>query len=223
MFKRGTLMFYSALLLLLLSAPRLAAQVRVVDLTNAVPNLAEWKIIESGFGGSAGTWPMPPSHVPVTARLTNCAVRNAELYFSVEIENNRKLEVRFPVSMNSKLFDRRGTIAFRELSIQLGRATNTKDPSTFKPDPTSPSITLFGDQSVPGTIAVLAPGERLVLRLKSEGLIKNQDLSTLRVQIAGSDTTLSPSDDGYRKRGTWIPALYATSEPTCSESKPEVR
>ena len=219
MFNRGLLMFCSAALLIALLPAQSAAQTRVVDLTNAAPDLAEWKIVASGAGGPVGTWPMPPSHVPVTVYLTNCAVRNAALYFSVQIENNRKLEVRVPVSINSKLFDRRGTIEFRELLIQLGTATNTQDPSTFTRDPNSPSIMLFGDQSVPGTIAVLAPGERLVLRLKAEGRFKDEDLSSLRVHIGGSDATFSPSGDGYSKRETWIPALFATSEPTCSESK----
>ncbi len=194
-------------------------QTRIVDLTNTNPKPAEWKIVASGTGGPIGTWPVPPSYVPVTVHLTDCAVRNAGLFFSVDIENNRKLEVQVPLGMNPKLFDRRGTIVFTELSIQLGTATNTQDLSTFVRDPNLPSIVLFGDQSVPGTIAVLAPGERLVLRLKSEIQSRDQNLSSLRVRIGAFDETLSPSGDGFRKIGTLIPALFAMSEPTCSESK----
>ena len=220
---RGSLTFSSATLLIALSAAQLAPHVRVVDLTNTTSNLAEWKIVESGAGGSIGPRPMPPSYVPVTVHLTNCALRNAEFFFSVEIENNRQVEVQVPISMNSKLFDRRGTIVFRELLIQLGTATNTQDPSTFKREPNIGSIMLFGDQSVPGTMALLAPGERLVFRVKSEVPSMHQDLSSLRVHIGGLDATLSPSRDGYSKRETWIPALFAISESTCSESKPEVK
>jgi hypothetical protein len=223
MVNRGIFILISIACSIAASAAQSPDQTRIVDLTNTTPNPAEWKIVASGTGGPIGTWPVPPSHVPVTVHLTNCAVRNAELFFSVEIENNRKLEVQVPVSMNPKLFDRRGTTAFRELSIQLGTATNTQDPSTFEHDPNLPSIVLFGDQSVPGTIAVLAPGERLVLRLKSEIQPRDQNVSSLRVRIGAFDQTLSPSGDGFRKIGTLIPALFAMSESTCSESKPEVK
>jgi hypothetical protein len=219
MLNRGILMFCSAALLIVLLPAQLAAQGRVVDLTNTAPNLAEWKIVASEAGGPVGTWPMPPSYLPVTVHLTNCVVRNAELYFSIQIQNDRKLEVQVPVSMNSKLFDRRGTITFRELLIRLGTATNTRDLTTFKIGSGFAEIMLFGDRSVPGTIAVLAPGERLVLQLKSQAWPKDQDLSSLRVNIAGSDARLSPSGDGYTKREIWIPALFATSESTCSDSK----
>jgi hypothetical protein len=187
-----------------------------VDLTHTTANPADWKIVESGAGGSVGTWPVPPSHVPVTVHLTNCVMKNAELYFSVEIENNRKLEVQVPISMNSKLFDRRGAIRFRELFIRLGTAGNTEDATTFKNDPRFGEIALLGDQSVPGTIALLAPGERLVLQLKSEIQSKDQDLDSLRVRIGAFDETLSPSGNGFRKIGTLIPALFAMSEPACS-------
>src|SRR6266566_1948710 len=217
------LIFLLTELLVALSPAHIFAQVRVVDLTNTTPNPAEWNIVASEAGGPIGTWPVPPSHIPVTVHLTNCAVRNGGLFFSVEIENNRTLEVQVSVSMNSKLFDRRGTIVFRELLIQLGTATNTQDPSTFKREPSLPSIVLFGDQSVPGTIAVLAPGERLVFRMKSQVPSMHQDLSGLRVHIGGSDAMLSPSGDGHKKSEMWIPALFAISEPTRSESKPEVK
>jgi hypothetical protein len=62
-----------------------------------------------------------------------------------------------------------------------------------------------------------------VLRLKSEIQSGNQGFNSLRVRIAGTDETLSPSGDGFRKIGTMVPALSAISEPTCSESKPEVK
>ena len=210
----------SAALLVATSAAQLSAQARVVDLTDTTPNLPEWKIVASVAGGSI-VGPVPPSHVPVTVLLTSCTVRNAEFFFSVEIKNNRKSEVQIPVSMNSKLFDRRGTITFRQLLIQLGTATNAQDPSTFKRDPALPSIILFGDQSVPGTFAALGPGENLILRLKSEIRSANQDVRGLRVQIGGSDATLSPKGGGYSKSETWVPALFAISEPACSGPKPE--
>ena len=225
MFNREILILVSVACLAAASAAQSPDQTRVVDLTNAAPNPGQWRIVESRSGGPIGTLarPVPPPYVPVTVHLTNCAVGNAGFYFSVEVENNRDLEVQVPVSMNSKLFDQRGTIAFRELLIQLGTATNAQDPSTFKRDPNLPSIVLFGDQSVPGTMAVLAPGERLVLRLKSEVQSKHQELTSLRVHIGGSDATLSPSGDGYRKNEMWIPALFAMSEPPCSESKRQAK
>lgn len=223
MFNKGTLILISAILQVGASVPYVAAQARVVDLTNDSPSVAEWKIVASEAGGPIGTRPMPPSHVPVTVHLTSCAVRKSGFYFSVEIENNRKLEVQVPISMNSKIFDRKGTIRFRELLIRLGTATNTQDATTFKNDPRFTEIMLFGDQSVPGTIVVLAPGERLVLRLKLDVPPKDQDLRSLRVHLGGSDATLSTNGDGYRKRETWIPALFAISEPNCSESELEVK
>lgn len=223
MLHRKTLFLVALALYVATSAPRLAAQARVVYLTKASPNLAEWKIVASEAGGPVGTSPMPPSYVPITLHLTDCAVRDAGIYFSVEIDNNRKSEVQVPVSVNSKLFDRRGTIAFRELLIHLGTATNVEDVSTFKNDPNLTTITLFGDPSVPGTISVLAPGERLLLRLKSEAQAKNQDLSSLRVNSGAFDVMLSPSGDGYKKRETWIPALFAISESTCCKSKHEAK
>lgn len=219
MFNRAIFFLVSVACFVAASAAQSLERIRVVDLTNITPNLAEWKIVASGAGGAIGTASMQPSYVPATVHLTDCIVGNAEFYFSVEIENNRKLELHVPISMNSKLFDRKGTIRFRELLIRLGTASNTQDASTFKNDPRFTETMLFGDQSVPGTIAVLAPGERLVLRLKSEMQSRDQNLSSLRVHIGGSDATLSPSGDGYRKSETWIPALFAISEPTCSESK----
>src|ERR1051325_6757267 len=125
----------SAFLVSLPAAQMEAAKTRVVDLTRTTANPADWKIMESRVGGSIGTWPVPPSYVPVTVHLTNCVMKDAELYFSVEIENDRKLEVQVPISMNSKLFDHRGVIQFRELFIRLGTAGNTEDATTFKNDP----------------------------------------------------------------------------------------
>lgn len=211
--------FSSVALLIVLSAGQSASQAQVVDLTNTLPDLAKWKIVASEFGGPVGTSPMPSSYVPVAVHLTNCRLRNGEFYFSVEIENNRKLEAQVPISMNSKFFDHKGTIRFRELLIRLGTASNAQDATTFKNDPRFAEITLFGDRSVPPTIAVLAPGESLVLRLKLEPQLPDQNLSNLRVRIDASDETLSPSGDGFRKLGTLIPSLSAISEPNCSESK----
>jgi hypothetical protein len=114
---------------------QLERQARVVDLTNNAPVSAEWKILTSEAGGPVGRSPMPSSHVPVGIHLTSCALRNEESYFSVEIENNRKVEAQIPISMNSKLFDRKGTIRFRELLLLLGKAANTQDATTFKNDP----------------------------------------------------------------------------------------
>jgi hypothetical protein len=209
----------SAALLVAVSAAQSPRQVRIVDLTNTAPNLAEWKVTASGAGGPVGTSPMPPSYVPVAIHLSNCALRDGKFYFSVEIDNNRKVEALIPISMNSKLFDHQDTIRFRQLLLLLGKAANLQDATTFKKDPRFPEFTLFGDQSVPGTLAVLAPGERLVLRLKSEMRLGDQNFDDLRVHIGGSDQTLSPSGDGYHKMEGWIPALFAISEPNCSESK----
>ncbi|MGA9628318.1 MAG: hypothetical protein WBL65_17725 [Bryobacteraceae bacterium] len=215
---RTTIIVSSAFFLTL---PSLGAQVRVVDLTGATPILAGWNIVASEAGGSVGTGPTPPSHVPVTVLLTACSIRNAELYFSVEIQNNRAVEVQIPVNTSSKPLDRPGTIAFRELLIGLGTATNTADPSTFKEDLAIQSIELFGNQAVAGTTAVLAPGERLLLLLKTQAPPKGRDLSALRVRIGGFDATLVPSGAGYRKSDLWVPALSAVSEPGCSDSKGE--
>jgi hypothetical protein len=219
MVKWSIVMFGLAALLTVLSAAQSGPQVRVVDLTNTVPNLAEWKVTASGAGGPAGTRPMPPSYVPVAIHLSNCALRNGKFYFSVEIENNRKVEAQIPISMNSKLFDHQGTIRFRQLLLLLGKAANPQDATTFKKDPRFPEFTLLGDQSVPGTLAVVAPGERLVLRLKAEVRWGDQNFDDLRVHVSGFDQTLSPEDDGYREMDTWIPALFAISEANCSESK----
>ncbi len=219
MFNRGVFILVSVACFVASSAVQSLERTRVVDLTNATANPAVWKIVASGAGGPIGTWPIPPSHVPATIHLSDCVVGNAEFYFSVEIENNRKLELEVPISMNSKLFDRKGTIRFRELLIRLGTASNTQDATTFKNDPRFNEIILFGDQSVPGTIALLAPEERLVLRLKSEMQSQDKNLSSLRVSIGAFDETLSPSGGGFRKIGTSVPALFTMSEPTCSESK----
>jgi len=208
-----------AALLVAVSAAQSPRQVQVVDLTDTAPNLAEWKVTASEAGGPVGTRSMPPSYVPVAIHLSNCALRNGRFYFSVEIENNRKVEAQIPISMNSKLFDHQGTIRFRQLLLLLGKAANTQDATTFKKDPRFPEFTLFGDQSVPGTVAVVAPGERLVLRLKAEMRSGDQNFDDLRVHIGGSDQTLSPSGDGYHKMEGWVPALFAISEPNCSESR----
>jgi len=220
-FRRRVSLFVSASLILAASGPYLAGQVRVVDLTNTPPNRADWKIVASEAGGSLGSSQTPPSYVPVTVHLNNCAVRDSVFYYSVEIENSRKLELKVPVSLNSKLFDQRGTITFRELLIRLGTVTNIQDPSTFQSD--LAPIELFGDQSVPGTLVVLAPGERLLLRLKSEAAHKAQELRSLLVNIGASDVTLSPGEDGYRKKEIWIPAFRAKSESSCLEPEQEMR
>lgn len=91
--------FSWAALLVVLSGAQSVPKLRVVDLTNAVPDLAEWKIVTSEAGGPVGTSTMPPSHVPVGVHLTNCALQKGGGYFSVEIENNRKLELQVPVSI----------------------------------------------------------------------------------------------------------------------------
>jgi hypothetical protein len=155
--------------------------------------------------------------------LTACAIRNAELYLSVEIQNNRAVEVEIPVNTSSKLLDHSGTITFRELLVQVGTATSAGDPSTFQKDLAIPSIELFGSQAVAGTIAVLAPGERLLLRLKTQAPPRDWDLSTLRVRIAGFDATLVPSGAGYRESELFVPALFVTSEPGCPGPKVEVK
>jgi hypothetical protein len=217
MFSGNIGLLYSALLLIHLLTSSLAAQERVVDLTSAVPDLAEWKIVASGAGGSLGSSSPPPSQKPVALHLTKCAVKDTELFISVEIENNRKVEMPIPISPNSKLFDHPGIIEFRELLIQIGTATNTQDPSIFNPK--LPEIILFGHQSIPNTMALLAPGEHLVLLLKSKAPPEDQDLGSLRAHIGGFDVTLSPSKQGYSKRSTWIGSLSAISESTCSANR----
>ena len=219
MLKSG-IMTSSVVLLIALSAAQSAPPppVRVIDLTTAAINPAEWKIIASSAGGPMGTWPVNPSQVPVAVHLTNCALTNGKLYYSIEIENNRAVEARVPISVNSKLFDRKGTIRFRELLIRVGTASNAQDATSFKNDQRFNEVTLFGDQSVPGTDAVVAPGERLVFRLKSDIQSGDRNFSGLRAIISGFDETLSPSRGGYRKTDTWIPALFALSESSCSES-----
>jgi hypothetical protein len=209
---------FAPALLLVAWVPHLATQTRVVDLTNAIPNPAQWKIVASEAGGPVGTRPLPPSHVPVTLGLTDCLLRNGHLSFFVEIYNNRDVEVLVPLSMNSRIFDRPGTIEFRELLIRLGTATNAQDAITFKHDSRFDGITLFGSQSVPSTIAILAPGGRLLLRLKSEARIKGEDIGSMRASIGAFDVSLAPSGEGYRKRETWVPALSAISEPTCASN-----
>lgn len=216
-------MFNSSILICsasLFILPWLGAQVRFVDLTSASPNLAEWKIVSSEASGSVGP---SPSHVPVSVRLLDCTVNNSDLYFSVEIYNDRKLDVQVPVSVNAKLVDHQGTITFRQLLIRLGTATDTQDASTFKADPHLGSIDLFGDQSVPGTVEVLAPGERLLLRLKVELRSKAQERRDLRVHIGALDTILSPTDAGFREAESWVPALSVNSEPAACGSKQEAK
>jgi hypothetical protein len=218
MFIKDMGMFLWAALLIALSASPLSAQKRVVDLTNAASDLAEWKIVASGAGGSLGSSSPPPSHQPVTLHLTKCAVKDKEFFFSVEIENNRKVEIQIPISMNSKQFDHAGTISFTELLIRLGTATDIQDPSTFNQK--LPSVELFGSQSVPSTMALLAPGEHLVLHLKSKGPSKDQDISSLHARIGGVEVTLTPRPLGYAKNSTWINALSANSESPCSANRP---
>jgi hypothetical protein len=193
-----------------------SSQARTVDLTGGVPDLAKWKILSSVSGGSIGAFPRPPSQVPVTLHLADCAAGDSDFGFTLEIENSRSLEIQIPISLSSKPFDHPGAIGFRELVIDLGTVTNADSAQMFRRDSRLASITLFGDQSVPGTIVVLAPGERLILRLRAAARSKVPDLASLRVEIGAFDTTLSPTGNGYHEAETIVPALWATSEPTCA-------
>jgi hypothetical protein len=203
------------ILAVLFAGVHLAAQGRIIDLTSSTPELADWKITSSRVGGSIGVWPLPQSHKPVTVRLSDCAIRGSDLYFSLEIVNARALELLVPVSTSSKRLDHPGPIAFTQLWIALGTAPKSPDQAKFLKDPNLPSIMLFGDKSIPNTTAALAPGERLMLHLKEHLPPHNPDPESLRVQIAGDDVTLSPDGGGYSQSETWIPALFATSEPGC--------
>jgi hypothetical protein len=199
----------SLALSLLLRPCLLGAQTVVIDLTNTTANLAEWKIMSTQSEGAIGTWPKPKSMTPVAIRLNNCTMRGPDLYFSVEIDNSGEFEAQIPVSPHSKTFTERGTTSFRELLINLGTLTN--DGGVFKTDLSFEPITLFGSASIPGSTRILAPKERLILQLKTNARLESPDLSKLRVQIAGSEVTLTPHGAGYDERRRWIPALFATS------------
>jgi hypothetical protein len=197
------------------------AQTSVVDLTGAPANRAHWKIVESRSGGSIGAWPKPASQTPVAVHVTGCVVRDEALYFSVEVDNDRELEVEVPISMDSTLFDGRDTITFRELQINLGSAGD--DGRGFMSNPAIEPVELFGDHSVSGTTRTLAPGDRLILRLRTGARPGHRELVNLRARVAGSDVTLSPNGAGYDQSRTWIPALFTTSQPASCSPEPETR
>lgn len=197
------------------------AQSSVIDLTSAPSERAQWRIVSSLSEGPIGAWPSSASMAPVTIRLGDCTINGANLYFSVEIDNNREFEVGVPINPDWKVFERPESISFREMLISLGTAAT--DGVTFKTYSTLEPFSLFGSRAVPGTMRILAPGEHLSLKLKLNLRSEHLDLSKLRVQVAGSDVTLSAIDDGYAERRSWIPALFTTSQPTSSGAEHEAR
>lgn len=197
------------------------AQTSVVDLTGALANRPHWKIVDSRSGGPIAAWPKPASQIPVAVRMTGCVVRDAALYFTVEIDNDREFDVEVPISMDAALFDGRDAITFRELQINLG--TDEDDGRGFRTEPALDPVELLGNRSIPGTIRTLAPGDRLMLRLRTGVRLGHRELGNLRAQAAGSDVKLSPHGAGYDQNRVWIPALFATSQPTSCSPKPEKR
>ena len=186
----------------------------VVDVTTSPVYLPEWRIVSSAYAGSIPGWPSPASQVPVTIHLIGCEeVKSAKLRCSIGIENNRKVNAEIPISVNATRFYKKERISFRELLIELGCVRDVNDDSTFEKDPKIEMFTLFGNRSVPGTIRVLAPGERLILRFSTDVRSGHQKVNELRARIGGNDVILSPNQDGYDEVKTNIPALFATSGP----------
>ncbi len=212
--------------MIILTAPTIllwivGAQFTVVDLTNAPVARPQWKIVSSQTGGSIGSSMRRPAQPSVAMRLAGCSERDSAFYFSLEIENNGQSEIQIPVGLDSRPFDRRESVTFKELLISLGETEG--DDGSFRSNPAFDPITLFGNPAVRGTIRVLPPGQGLILRLKTEMRGGARDVAKLRAQIAASDVALSPSAAGYEESRTWTPALFASSQPTCSAPERETK
>lgn len=201
-------------LALLLAVNLLGSQGKVVDLTRAVPEPAEWKIVENRSAGNIGTGPQPPEQKKVTVRLVHAHTSGEDLYFSIEIYNDRQLELEVPISLSSSLLENSGSpIRFRELFVSLGDQPD-EDPISFKYSLSVKPISLFGSRSVPGTLELLSPGERITIHLKAELQSDvTADLGKLRVRISGYDVQLTPVTGGYKEFRTNVLALFATSTP----------
>lgn len=195
--------------LLLLSLFQSGAPTSSIDLTSVIVKPATWRIVSSESGGAIGVWPHPASQVPVTLHLDSCTLKGEDLYVDIVIVNNRELEVQIPISLDSEPFDRKETVAFRELVLSLG--TLVGDEGAFRADLGVQPVTLFGSSALPGTLRVIAPGGQLIVRLKTHVRPDHRDPDKLHAQIAGFEVSLSPDGEGYKEARTWIPTLFAIS------------
>jgi hypothetical protein len=187
------------------------SQSTVIDLTSRLPHPVPWKISATRSGGPIGAWPRPAAQLPVTVRLTNCIAKEMDLYFSLDVYNNRETAIEVPVSIDASALSQKGTIRFRQLLIELG---STGESTFFKSDRTLNPIILYGSHSIAGTSRVLAPKEHLTLKLRTRFRSEAPDLKEITVQITGADITLLPRPNGsYEESDTWIPALRAASQP----------
>lgn len=186
----------------------------VIDLTDSPVYTQNWTVVASQSGGPIGTWPKPPAETPVSIKLLSYAQKGEVLYFSIELDNKRSVDLSIPVSTNPRLFAGSNTIKFQELMIDLGSKLSDAHRIIFEPN--IEQVNLYGSTAVQGTTRNLAPSESLVLRLKTTVKGEYRDGSTLRAQITGADIFLSREGQGYSEKRSWLPALSAVSTPVNS-------
>lgn len=200
------------LAMLLLAMVPVGFQEEVIDLTRAVAKQAEWNILETRSGGPIGTWPKPHAHEEVALRLFDVFRCDDDLCFSLEIKNDRKVQLEIPVSLSSKILEKEeGTVQFRELIVWLGIPAG-REQLSFKPLPAIEPVELFGSNSVAGSLQILLPGKRLIFHLRAR--LKSpltEEVETLHARLGGSDVVLTPVADGYKRVGTLVPALTTSA------------
>ena len=195
--------------LLILFIASLGSTGRVINLTEAPTDVADWKIVASSAGGPVGSWPRLPSEQPVGIRFREVRLTRTELYFSLEILNDRDSAIGIPLSRRVKPLVIAGrSSSYTQLLIELGTAGGA--PASCTPLATVPAIELFGNAIVPQSVISLAPHERVTLLLKTN-VAGAFPPGPLCVHISGSSVTLVPVGDGYKETSTWIPALLASS------------